>query len=146
MQCELCGRSADLVKAKVEGVVLDVCPECASFGVVVRKPRSVLQPRQPSKPAVPEVKEHLVEGFPEHIRKQREKLGLTQEAFARMLAERESLVQKMEAGTYVPSLDVARKIERILKIKLIEEEAVDAAIAPPGKQATYTLGDFLKRC
>ncbi len=89
--------------------------------------------------------ERLIMGFAETVRKQRGKLGLTQEAFARMLAERESVVQKMESGTYVPSLEVARKMERILKIKLIEQEKEEAIIMPQASSSAYTLGDFLKK-
>ena len=37
MQCEMCGKDASLVHARVEGVDMDVCPACARFGVRVSK-------------------------------------------------------------------------------------------------------------
>ena len=149
MQCDMCGRTAQLVKARIEEVELEVCEECARFGMVIaRRPAqqtpisgSVRVQRVP----VPEKKETLIPAFAESIRKKREQLNLTQEAFARLLAERESLVQKMEAGTFVPSIDMARKMERILKIALVEEDSEEAAPIPRGTSTVFTLGDFVRK-
>ena len=149
MQCDMCGRTAQLVKARIEHVELEVCEECARFGTVIARPRA---PQQSTPGAgrvqrmpVPEKKETLVPAFAESIRKKREQLGLTQEAFARLLTERESLVQKMEAGTFVPSIDMARKMERILKMTLVEEDLEQAATIPRGTSTTFTLGDFVRK-
>lgn len=151
MQCEMCGRTGQLFKARIEGVELDVCGECARFGTMIARPRPVQQlmqnaaQMQAGRAQVPEKKEILVASFAGIIRKKREQLGLTQEAFARLLAERESLVQKMEAGTFVPSIDMARKMERILKTRLVEEEQDVIAPVSRGSAATFTLGDFVKK-
>ena len=149
MQCELCGKTTDPVRARIEGVELDVCPACASFGTVLRKappiPSMAQQKQRAMRVVVPQPKERLVADFSERIRKQREKRGLTQEEFARKLAERQSLVQKMESGSYVPSLDVARKIERILEVKLVEEESEELVVIPRSTGTSHTLGDFMKK-
>lgn len=68
--------------------------------------------------------ENLVirEGFSSIIKRTREKLGLTQEELGRKLGEKTSLISKLETGKLKPSIPLARKIEHILKVKIIEEE------------------------
>ncbi|MCP3931924.1 MAG: helix-turn-helix domain-containing protein, partial [Bacteroidetes bacterium] len=41
-------------------------------------------------------------------------MGLKQEQLAKMLSEKESLIQKMETGNFSPPIGMARKIGKIL--------------------------------
>ena len=47
-------------------------------------------------------------------------MGLKQEELARKINEKESLIHKLENELVEPSLKLAEKLEKFLKIKLIE--------------------------
>ncbi len=143
MNCEMCGSEDNLVMALVEGVELKVCQKCVGYGKVLRKPivRSVGRPQSalPSK----EVIQIIKEDYSKIIREKREKMGLKQNEFARYLTEKESLIHQIESGTYTPSIELARKLERQLSINLIEEKE----LAPQhlkAKTEEYTIGDMVK--
>ena len=81
--------------------------------------------------------------FPEKIREKREKLGLKQKEFAKFLAERESLVHKLESWEIMPSIELARKMERQLGIDLIEQKEISSQ-GMKAKTQAFTIGDVLK--
>ena len=61
------------------------------------------------------------------------------------MSEKESLLHKMESGHYVPSLETAKKIQRILKIRLVTEQK-EASIGNKTKfSGPLTIGDFIKK-
>lgn len=62
----------------------------------------------------------LVEDYAERIRGAREARGWTTAALAQKLRISESLLRKIEQGKMKPSIDLARRIESVLKIKLLE--------------------------
>jgi putative transcription factor len=149
MQCDMCGKEEQLYQTDVEGGILNVCKACSRFGKVI----SVVRPKKDGLAADkaivrPVIKKELVQvivdDFGPLIKRARERLGLNQEELAKMLAEKESKIQKLESGQYEPPIDMARKLERQLKIKLIEqhEEAHDRQYkVDPG---TLTIGDVLE--
>ena len=133
-----------------EGTELDVCKNCAKFGKVIAKPRPVAPVAQAPKvtPRLPkhEVMELIVEDYGERIKQRREKLGLTQEDLARKLAERSSLLQKIESGHHEPDIALAKKIEHAIGVKLITmHEETHVSGTTPGSIAGFTIGDFIKR-
>jgi len=151
MQCDICGKEAQLFKAKVEGTVLNVCQPCASFGEVIGKIAEHI-PAQPSKPIVKapngeEPMQQVVKDFAPIIKNKREQLGLKQIDFAKKINEKESLVHKIETGTITPSIELARKLEHFLGVKLVEVVAEDktaTSAAKSGKSDELTLGDAIK--
>jgi len=69
----------------------------------------------------------LVEDFGELVRRARIKLGLTQQDLAAQLNEKLTVIKKIEAGQFRPSIQLARKLEKFLKIQLlapVEEDHV----------------------
>ena len=83
--------------------------------------------------------------FAKKIRKKREQLGMKQEEFAKKIAERESVVHKLETGEFTPSLKLAIKLEKRLNLKLIEElEEEKQKIKLGTESAELTIGDMLK--
>lgn len=125
MRCELCGATSHekLNVVEIDGAILHVCNNCARFGKKVM-PRSSLPVKRDS-PALKgsTYNENLVvnENFPILIKSAREKLGLTQQELGRRLGEKASVISKLETGKLKPSIPLARKIENILKIKILEE-------------------------
>ncbi|RLE45089.1 TIGR00270 family protein [Candidatus Woesearchaeota archaeon] len=128
MQCDLCGATKNLVRAKIEGTELIVCQECAKFGTVLgpiktkqEKAKKRKKEKQTIKPSTEEEILIINPNYPTIIKKAREKLGLKQSEFAELIKEKESVVHKLETGELEPSIKLAKKLEHILKIKLIEQ-------------------------
>ncbi len=150
MPCDMCGADTGLVLAEIEGAKLNVCKNCASYGKILGRVRRPLPPAAKKrmipisprkKPAEPEWV--LVKNYAERIRNKRESLGLKQKQMAQKIAEKESLLHKIETGSFKPGIDLARKIERILQITLLEKvESYDAQL-PKAKGSALTLGDII---
>ncbi len=155
MICELCGKEIeDIYKVDIEGSELNVCRDCSRFGKVIArkvmqseksKKEEAKQKKKITKPAEPEIVEKLVDNFSELIRKARGKSGMNQQDFSKRLSIKESMLHKIETGEFKPSIVLARKIEKILKIKLVEEmeEKEVHLLGKPDKTA-FTIGDFIK--
>ena len=141
MVCELCGKHGQEVRALVEGTELTVCPTCARFGKILQKPvvkaPKVVAPKK-------EVLEVVVPEYAKLVREAREKSGMTQKEFARMLNEKESVLQKIENGTFVPPISMAKKLEKLLKIKLVTVEEEEKTTMQKTKSGTLTIGDIIK--
>ncbi|MBW2996970.1 multiprotein bridging factor aMBF1 [Candidatus Woesearchaeota archaeon] len=151
--CDMCGKESDLMKAKIEGTVLEVCEQCRRFGEMIERPAQpverpvVPKPRYAPAPRRRELIQMVTEDYAKKIRQSREKTGLNQEQFAGRLNEKESVIQKMEAGQFTPSINLARKLERLLKIRLIEEYSEEGEVpiqTEKTKDESFTLGDFVK--
>jgi len=94
----------------------------------------------------------LVDDFGEVVRKARMGLGLTQEELAKQIGEKLTVIKKIEAGEFKPSISLARKLEKILRIRLLipaEEPLQDLAgyyLKKGGKEAGgVSLGDLLRK-
>lgn len=115
MECELCGRSAQLVRAEIEGTVLSVCDSCAGLGRTAEVKADV-----PDKP-----RQHLIEessinpGFAKIIKNARDKMTL--EELGKKIGEKASVLDRVEKGMR-PTDALARKLEKALKIKLLSFE------------------------
>ncbi len=137
--CELCGGKPPLFNAIVESSAIKVCASCGRFGTVIRAsaPKPVL--KQANQPV-----ETIVSDFARLVREARARMNLTQKEFAGFLNEKESIVQKIESGSFFPPISVAKKFEKFLKIKLVaieEDFSVEKAKSSAGG---FTIGDFVK--
>ena len=88
--------------------------------------------------------ELLAENYPELIKKKRESLNLSQKDFAIKINEKESIIHKIETGAFEPSLALAKKLEKMLNIKLIEEHEEKHEKFKRNKIEGFNLGDFIK--
>ena len=147
MRCELCGAEGNLFRAKVEGTELNVCSNCGKFGKVlepVRNKKEIAEKKTEKIEKTEEYLEMIVSDFSKIIREKREGLGLNQKDFAKKISEKESFLHKMETGELKPSIDIARKLERLLGIKLVEEYKEEHDKGANVKSDTLTIGDFVK--
>ncbi len=143
-QCDLCGSESQLSRSVIEGALLSVCRKCISFGNGVEIGSQPVSRRKVDL-AVPEIEEEIVQDYAERIKTAREKNCLTQEFLAKSLGERESILQKIEAGHNEPTINIARKLENFLKIKLIEKiELKSEKKTLIIKDGSMTIGDLLK--
>ena len=140
--CDMCGRQESLVTADVEGVEMKVCQNCSRFGTVRKRADAmrVSQKKMHTEPAF-----RLAGNYASLLRQAREKQGLSQEDFARFLQEKESIVSKWEQGRMQPSVEVARRLEKILGVSLVMED-VEQSFEKEKSARTdgFTLGDFMK--
>ena len=154
--CEMCGRGEErLTRAKIEGSILELCKGCAKYGEIVRAPdlrsKNIPGPRRHSpRPQRKELLQSITTDYPKKIRTAREKMGLTQEEFAKRLNEKHAIMQKMEGGQFKPSIAMAQKLEKLLKIELVEEigEGGETPLADKQKPSEdgegFTMADFIK--
>ena len=150
--CDMCGRPSELTKVFVEGTELEVCTECTKFGKVISPPK--IAPKARSKfarqirPRRKEIVENVIPNFSNKIKNARNKLNLKQSEFATKLAVKESIIQKIEAGNFTPSIPLAKRFEKILKTKLVEiEEESNNTHLPTEKKSNgpFTIADFVKK-
>ncbi|MGB9635652.1 MAG: multiprotein bridging factor aMBF1 [Thermoplasmata archaeon] len=152
MNCEMCGmESKALKKVLVEGSLLLLCPKCAKYGKEVSDTSQSEIPTPFRK--LPERKEvdiyakmpeeDLVEDYNERIRRAREARGWSQEELGKKINEKKSIIAKMEAKEFRPSDALAKKLETVLNIKLLEKVDENVALKNPGISKTLTLGDML---
>ena len=147
--CDMCGKSGYLVIAEIEGADLTICKDCAKYGKNVRKipkPLPKIEIKKVEKPSFPdkELVLYIVSDYSKRVKEAREKLGLKQEALAKKLAERESLVQKIECGNFEPSMRLARKLENNLGIILIKQHEEEKQKFGKTKLSSMTIGDMIK--
>lgn len=144
--CELCGKElhGDVHKVNVEGSILTSCFNCVKYGTEVQFARKTPTPalsdfekaeqrqtytppprkvRMPYSQAIEEVT--IVDDYPKLIRTAWQKSGMKLKEFAQMLNEKESVVSKLMSGNMTPDDKLVKKIERKLKVKLVEEPGED---------------------
>ena len=149
INCDLCGKIEErLNRTLIEGVELSVCPACSKFGKVIAPVKRYTpkeQHRMAQKAENREEKiELLVEDYAEIIKKKRESMGLTQKDFANRINEKETTIHRIETGELEPSLALAKKLERLLGVKLVEEHIEKSQGFKKTKEGGFTLGDFIK--
>ncbi len=147
--CDMCGKDASLFKTEIEGGILNVCKTCAKYGKVLRqiKPPATEKEKKKiikEKAQEPEIEQFVVVNCGEIIRKKREKLGKTQKEFAKLLNEKESIIQKIETGSFTPSIKTAKRFEKILNVKLVEEIEITGEPTQQKKTEALTIGDLIK--
>ena len=166
MPCEMCGKEVPrLRKVQVGSSLLEVCNECAKFGSDVQRVTPKPEPVASGTGAVAPVRTfestpqrrrdalsrgelELVEDYDKRIARGRQKKGLTQEALAKRLNEKKSVISRLETGEMRPSDRLVKKLENELDIKLKErlEYQVEATTKAQKRTASggVTLGDLIR--
>ncbi|MEM4731390.1 MAG: multiprotein bridging factor aMBF1 [Sulfolobales archaeon] len=155
----MCGRLVlrrEMKVIYVENVKLSVCQSCYSRlarGDVAREIEEATkaQTRRPrvssdKKPEERVLDEYeVVPDYADRVRQARERLGLTQKALADMVKESENTIKRIESGRLVPTIALARKLESVLSIKLLEPvvDSAQAQLPNPAKMKELTLGDIV---
>jgi len=148
----MCGKEAKLFKTDVEGSMLSLCKECSKFGKVIsiiREEKKEVKKKVKKEIKIEQPKEEefllaIIPGYGELIKKKREQLGIKQEDFAKKLNEKKALIHKIEINHFEPPVDLARKIEKFLHIKLIGQQELKSAEVGKTKGEHFTIGDFIK--
>ena len=119
--CELCGRNPSLYNCEIEGTIMKVCQDCSRYGANKGKSnvRVVVQDKKKVESNEPDYL--FSSGYGTIVKNAREKTGLNQEDFARKINEHKSLIHQVESEHIKPNIVLARKLERALHIKIVEE-------------------------
>jgi putative transcription factor len=153
MQCEMCGTDGELFKVNIEGVNLNICRKCAKFGKVIERVKEPSEIRARvtenkrvtvAKQAESETVFVITADYSAKIKTMREKLGLKQEELAKKINERDTLIHKIETGGIEPNIILARKLEKFLGIKLVEEHSEESKELPAIKKGDVTIGDLAR--
>tara|TARA_Y100000310_G_scaffold212686_1_gene213557 strand:+ start:186 stop:647 length:462 start_codon:yes stop_codon:yes gene_type:complete len=149
MNCEICGKTGNLFRTVIEDAELKVCEICSSLGKVLGKVPVMYPSKERTTSTIttqnqPEEVELLVENFNDLIKNSRESQGMTQKEFAKKINEKESIVHKIETGSIKPSIQIARKLEKTLNIKLIEKYQEEYKSTETKEPEDLTIGDLIK--
>jgi len=151
MQCDICGKQDVLYSTLIEGVEMQVCSACSGYGKVMKRvavkklqlianEKSMLEHPAPSA-AVSEV---VVDTYHILIRNKREQLGLKQEDLAKVMNIKLSLMQHIEQKKFKPNVELAKRFEKQLKIKLVELYREDFEQSKGKPSDALTIGDIIK--
>ena len=159
--CELCGAliRGPARRVSVEGVSMTVCTRCYSR-LASRRRETPAKPAGPVRPPRPAAQRRrtrprrdtlydryeVVEDYAERIRQARVRLGWSQAVLAQRVGEGENVIKRIEAGRLVPPIDLARRLEKVLRIRLLEPVVEEVFPASAGKHEDYTLtlGDIVR--
>jgi len=156
----MCGKNVTFVKkVTIEGVELEVCSECAKFGIEAKKPTKKEEPA--AKPIITQrlevrerrskprdiyesgMREELVDDYASRIRNARSQRGMSQKDLAMKLNERVGVLAKVETGDMRPDDKLVAKLEKELGIKLKEKPA-EILAGKEGPKTSLTLADLIK--
>ncbi len=153
--CDMCGSAAKegLYVVELDRAVLQLCERCyRSYGSVaklIRAPKGAEAPKQQrpptpkQRPPTPKIEYEVVEDFAALIRAARESIGMSRDALARTVGVKESVLRRIESGQLIPDEQLARRLERVLGVKLlVPAEHGDAPSKAPRRE--LTLGDIVE--
>ncbi|MFI5412650.1 MAG: multiprotein bridging factor aMBF1 [Candidatus Micrarchaeales archaeon] len=147
--CELCGRQTKNVYVlDVENVELRTCASCAKGKKVIRtelesvkqKPSARSQAARPMK----EEDKPLVDDYAKVIHNARVQMKLPIKVLAEMINEKEHLILRVEEEKTMPSIELTKKLEKLLKIKLTYEPVQETNKFSVKKSGGVTIGDFVE--
>ncbi|MDO8554336.1 MAG: multiprotein bridging factor aMBF1 [Candidatus Micrarchaeota archaeon] len=146
--CDICGRGEPAAMVLIEGARLAACRSCAGHGKLLHRIESKLMPTQEKqeKPMPRSIGEdEIVEDYAARVKSKREQIGLPLAVIAEKINEKESYLDHIETGKLMPTIAVARKLEKELGIKLIEKvyTEVSSSIAKSIASRDATLGEFI---
>lgn len=156
----MCGRELSQREARravVEGSVLILCQTCYSRLSKQSAIREVTpQPRVKQSPQISSqapsmrsrqrrIEEYeVVDDYAIRVKNARERLGWSQEVLAQKVSESTNTIKRIEAGKLKPSIELARKLEKVLGVKLLEP-IVDEVnkFSSTSKEDFLTIGDLI---
>ncbi len=84
----------------------------------------------------------LVEDYAEKIRRARERFGWSQAILAEKIKTSENIIKRIESGKLRPTYDLAKKLENVLKIRLLVP-SVEEDVFKQKIQKYITLGEIV---
>lgn len=165
LECEICGKKTDkLYKVEIEGSIAMVCEDCKVYGREIKEENkyshkvSIRHKNTTTKYLnkhykYEEPEEQIIENYASILRKAISN-KYTVEELAHNLGIKESYMRKIINGELTPSLEEAKRMEKVLGITLIEKTPLPSEEIPSHKsenakkereknEEKLTLGDIL---
>jgi putative transcription factor len=146
LYCDICGKGPVRAQILLEGAKLLACGSCMRGGKILHRlyDEEEGQAAASGSYTVVEASEEILEDFARIIKSARERIGLPLAVVAERIKEKESYLHAIEGNRLTPTMEVARKLEKELGVKLIERTS--ATVAPSGAAGSRaytppTLGD-----
>lgn len=151
--CDICGKGQVRAQIQVEGAKLLACASCMKSGKILHRFQDedeggggVVAERAPS----PELGggEEIADDWGKIIKAARDRAHLPLAVVAERINEKESYLDAIETGRLMPSLQVARKLEKELGVRLVERSGssvAPSAAAAPSRLSAPTLADMLSK-
>ncbi|MEM0021345.1 MAG: multiprotein bridging factor aMBF1 [Fervidicoccaceae archaeon] len=160
LYCELCGSPivGKSYKVSVEGVSLTVCEKCYRKQSAKAKEKAMpvenraqhalkeTSSRNVKQKAKKEIELEVVDDYSTRIKEARERMGLSLLVLSQKVMEKETVLKRVEQGRLRPSIDLARRLEKALGIKLLEpvvDEGSSKMSAEIEDETEVTLGDIV---
>ncbi len=127
----------------VEGADLRVCTSCAKGKKLLYKEveeKRGAAPRRTIKKGEEEVE--LVDGYGKMIHSARDRMQLPLKVLAEMINEKEAHLLRIEEEKTQPSIELTRKIEKALNIKITQQRGDEPRVGAGRKPGGITLGDY----
>jgi len=153
MECESCGKKIEDGQeylVLIEGAKLLVCKECSLLGKILSYPQSTQSKKEQktSNSRVLSEEYELVDNFGQKIYQARQRLKIPLAVLAERLSQKESFLERIEKEKTIPPLDLVKKIEKELGIKLLVETSNNQAVGDidysSKKTSDLTLGDIIE--
>lgn len=149
-ECEICGEGEAVFLILVEGAKMRACGDCARRGKIISRV-SEFMPTRRGAPGAPQraplpsrLEPEIVPDYAEKIRNARMKMKVGVDVVADMVFEKQSYLERVEAGRTLPSEALAKKLEKALAITLFEAGGyAPSGDAPHKKSGGTTLGDLV---
>ena len=142
--CEICGKKTEqLFRTEVEGSTMNVCKGCSSHGKVLSK-LVEFRPKPVPKTVKPEIEEIVVKDYWQKLRTARENIEMSQEDFAKKINVKLRVLRSMEANKIVPDIETAKRLEKEIGVRLVEEVKAEPGEFTAEKSGPITLGDLIE--
>ncbi len=146
MECDMCGKPNALFVIRIEGTMINACSSCRDMGTFIRKIETEPLGRTFKQiDDTPEMIETVREETPKILRTYREKIGKTVEDFSQQLNIKASTYQHYESGSKLPDIETARKLERVIKQKLVVYLKMGKINLERDETEEMTLSHFIKK-
>lgn len=134
LSCDICGREDVRAVILIEGAKMLACGGCVRSGKVIHwlvdeeKSEGTREVILQKRKAPFEDSKEIVDGYGNIIKRARDRMRVPISVIAEKLNEKESYLDAIENERLKPSLKVAKKLEKELSIKLIED--VERSVGP----------------
>ena len=146
-ECDICGRKTEKeYVVEIEEAQMHVCERCAKGMTPIEiidhsQNKNAKQESKVINHAFSEEDNDIANDYGSIIKNAREKAGLTNKDLAIRINEKESLIARIERNQLVPEERVAKKLEKLLGIKLEIGTKQEESRRTFGKNEPLTLWD-----
>jgi putative transcription factor len=139
--CDICGRQVGkLYVIQIEGAEMAVCGECSEGKNVIDTVGDEPKSRKNETKHEEEPVEELIDNYGSVIRNARERMKIPLTVLAEIINEKESTLLRVEKGKMLPNIELTKKLEKELGIKLTEV-AAEGDKTKTKHEGPITLGD-----